>query len=373
MSPRLVFLGSVAGAVAVLVACSSDSSSPATSSTPDAGKTDSGNTVADSGNSDTSDADADADAGYQLGTIDNDPCAPTSSCNAVDKSCLGLVDNSAGTTFAVRMTQATIAKPASIGTGTVAGVIENTVLPTFPQCNLDGTGTFSLLMQFDTSASALLIGGARPVADPTQGYAFDTETLTGLAVAPQTVTAAVTRGQTFATTTGFDLTMPIFLQKTGDDAIVLPLHETSLNGTLSANGNCIGSYNSTTLDPSNSCQPSGGQLAFTNGGRITAFMTIAETDSVTITSLRASLCVVLAGPASSDAAQPTAHCLDTVKGDWCSTTNAAATSDCADAFAFDMSYAASSIKVTNGFPIDAGSDAGDAGDDAGDAGDAATQ
>ncbi len=40
-------------------------------------------------------------------------------------------------------------------------------------CNLDGSGTFSWLLQFDTTAGTLKTGGARPVAEPTTGYSFE--------------------------------------------------------------------------------------------------------------------------------------------------------------------------------------------------------
>src|SRR4051812_3651840 len=44
-------------------------------------------------------------------------CSPTSKCTAVDKECIGLVDNKGLTTFGLRMSQLDVTAPAALTKG----------------------------------------------------------------------------------------------------------------------------------------------------------------------------------------------------------------------------------------------------------------
>lgn len=149
------------------------------------------------------------------------------------------------------------------------------------------------------------------------------------------------------------LAMPIFLGSSDAAALVLPLRNVRLRGTLSASGNCIGSYNAAGLEPTNLCQPDAAHSSFVNGGNGKAFILLEEADTVLVQQLDESLCVLLSGDAARYGnGAVTAHCKRTAgandfAGGWCSTTNTAATASCHDAVAFRFDYAAGSVKITN--------------------------
>jgi hypothetical protein len=52
----------------------------------------------------------------------------------------------------------------------------------------------------DKGAGTVKTGGAKPVADPTTGYAFDDETIGAFHVQPVSITTAVSPGSAFDTT-----------------------------------------------------------------------------------------------------------------------------------------------------------------------------
>src|SRR5262249_33655849 len=114
------------------------------------------------------------------------PCCPDTSCEAEDKSCLGLVDNAGRAQFGLRMSQLRVTAPAALSKGLVSTMIDGAVTPSNSDCHLEGSGTFNGLLQFDTAAHTLKMGGAKPVADVTAGYSFVDETVNGLLVQPTT-------------------------------------------------------------------------------------------------------------------------------------------------------------------------------------------
>jgi hypothetical protein len=173
------------------------------------------------------------------------------------------------------MSELDFARPTALASGVVANLFNNDMALSLASCNQQGSGTFSWLLQFDTVGMTLTTGGARPVMDPTLGYSFDIETISGLSVGPLGYSGVSldASGNFSASTPGMELLLPIFLDAAGTSSIVLPLHELRFTmGTLTSNNDCIGTYNAAGLDPTNSCQPSGTTPAFIDGATLDGFM-----------------------------------------------------------------------------------------------------
>ncbi|MBK8257521.1 MAG: hypothetical protein IPK82_33235 [Polyangiaceae bacterium] len=275
-------------------------------------------------------------------------CASCEANKDVASDCIAIVDNSGLSTFGLRMAQLTLEKPAALTNPVVAGLIESGVTMNLKDCNLTGDGTFSWILQFDKSTGKLKTGGAKPVDDPTTGYCFVNEMLGGQQVSPIEVDATPDANGNFTVATGGDVVVPIFLGTTAD-FVLLPLRDAKLtDGTISADQNCIGSYNAEKLLPEDSCEPSGDVTRFTDAGSLDAYITLEDADAVIINSLKQSLCVLLTGDAG-DGGDPKKCSRDAngaiiAKGDWCSTTNSA--DGCQDAFKLGAKFAASAVKVT---------------------------
>jgi hypothetical protein len=252
--------------------------------------------------------------------------------------------------------------PAALGTGVTAATIGGAVLPGIVPCNLNGTGSFSWLLQFDTTAGTLKTGGARPVSDPTKGYAFDTEALTegatSFSVAPVTFSGVTPDASgKFAVTTGQSLLLPIFLDAAGTTTVLLPLQQLVFTAaTLSASKSCIGTYNAAALSPTNSCVATPTVPTFVAGAQFSGFVTLEQADTVIVSALHESLCVILSGNSgtygTTDSTNNTVCKRDAsnaivYQGDWCAATNAAATATCADSQAVAGKFAASSVLITN--------------------------
>lgn len=283
-------------------------------------------------------------------------CEPQGECAAVKSDCLALTDNASKTAdVGLRISQLSITKPDALAKGAVKGIVSTGVTMNLDDCNLQGNGTFSWLLDFDIANKKLTTGGAKPVTDPRGGYSFVNETVKGFDLKPLTLDAPVTDGAFSASAPGTTLIVPIYLDAGASDVVLLPLHDVAIkNATLSSDNNCIGKYNADTLDPVNSCLPddSAGQSYFTDGASLDGFVTIEESDTVIVSALNQSLCVLLSGDASANGngASPNQCKRDAnnkieLKGDWCAATNAAATADCADAFQLGASFAASAVKI----------------------------
>ena len=281
---------------------------------------------------------------------------PPAACKVADKSCLGLVDNTGKTKFGLRMAELDVTKPAVLSMGSIEKTVASAVEESMASCALKGTATFSWLLEFDTVAGTLKTGGAKPVTDPTMGYAFDMETLMGQAVAPITVMTKPDAMGNFGNMTGQNLVVPIFLTADASSYVLLPIQQARItSGTLSANNNCIGTYNGSTLSPMNSCQPATGSTLFTDGGKLDGHITLAGADTVNISVLGESLCCLLTQDATTycDGATPVSHCKKnaagayTFQGDWCDATNMAAGGGCADSVQLQANFAANSVLITN--------------------------
>ena len=283
------------------------------------------------------------------------PCDPTcQQVQGVPSDCVAITDNAGKTKFGLRMAQLAFNKPDELTAAknpVVAGVLAKGATINLPDCNLNGGGTFSWLLEIDTVAGTLKTGGAPIQADPTAGYCFVNSQLSGgpPAVSPLTVAAQLDANGNLTVPTGGDVVMPIFLVDL-DNYILLPLSHLVLAGTkVSPDHNCIGRYNAEALDPASQCLP----VEYTNGGKIEAFMTLEAADAIPVTSLNRSLCSLLTK--TDDGGNPKKCPRDangkiTSQGDWCAATNAPATAACFDALEFAGDFAASAVDITGNCP-----------------------
>lgn len=264
------------------------------------------------------------------------PCAP--SCEAtsgVESACVALVDNTDKSTFGLRIAQLAFSKPAALANPLLGAMITDGVTMSLEECNLDGAGTISWLLQFDTAAGTLTTGTAGAVDSPTAGYCF--------ADGPITMDTSLVDGLISASgDTGLGLEMSL-----GGTPVYLPVGGFGFKDlALSTNQSCIGSYNADTLDPANNCQPTADISAYTPGGAMTGYITLEDADAVVISSLNQSLCVLLTGEGNGESPARCARDSGGIiqaQGDWCAGTNSAA--GCADAMALVADFAASAVRI----------------------------
>jgi hypothetical protein len=278
-------------------------------------------------------------------------CAPGAACTTVKSDCVALKDNAGQAKFAMRMAQLDITAPVGLTGPLIKGVVSSGVAMNLPKCNLGGTGTFNLIMSFDTGAKTFTVGGAHPAADPTKGYTFVNETVQGIPIAPKTGAYTVDAAGKFTPMDGVDIVLPIYLKVTDAmPSVLLPLHKATIVGTLSTDQNCVGKYNATTLDPAAGCAGSDKNPAFTTGADLSGYMTLEEADTVVVDTLGQSLCVIITGDATTygDMGTPIKCKRDATmkivyKGDWCAATNKAADAACFDAASLAGKLAASAV------------------------------
>jgi hypothetical protein len=325
-------LGSI-GAAGSLIGCSDDGATASTGgggSDPTTSSTGSGNT---------------------------DPCAPSASCPGAKSECLALTDYTAKPQFTLRMADLTLTAPPALSSGPVASIVKGGVTMNLNECNLTGNGTFSWLLQFDTATGKLKAGGAKPTKTPVDGYAFVNEMVSGFPIAPFETDVKVGADGKFAMATGANLTVPIYLDITAATVVLLPLHEAKLSGTISADNNCIGKYNSKGLKPADNCTPSPDVPAFVgddgkadSDGTLDGFITLDEADQVVVEATKQSLCVILSGNSTmyGDGGTPTNKCKRDpagkilFEGDWCAASNDTA---CKDSVKLKANFAASAVKL----------------------------
>ncbi len=289
-----------------------------------------------------------------------DPCSPpASSCPQVASSkCIALADNAASKLFTLRMANLTLTAPPALTKGLVKGVVQNGVTMNLAGCNLNGGGTFSWLLEFNTASGKLRTGGGKPADDPTKGYSFVDETIMQggkpFKIAPFTADAPIAGGA-FAITMGQNVIVPVYLDLKASAVVLLPLHDAKLVGKISADNNCIGEYNSKGLDPAGGCladdkTPSfiGADGKADSDGKLDGYITLEEADTVLVDAVGQSLCVILSGDAATfgDGMTPAKCKRDagmkiTFQGDWCDVTNNTA---CKDSIRLAANYSASSVK-----------------------------
>jgi hypothetical protein len=278
-------------------------------------------------------------------------------CNQVASECIALTDNKGAASPGLRMSQITITKPTVLAPGGFVGnLVANGVQMNLDTCNLTGGGTFSWLIQFDTAASKVRTGGAKPVSDPFGGYCFVNQILGGIQIAPAEADAPISGGA-FSADIG-NVTVPIFLDAAASKYVLMPLKQGKITGTLSEDNNCIGKYNGDKLDPADACLADPPEtLQFENAGTLEGFITLEDADSVIIDTPHQSLCVLLSANAAmyGDGGMPNKCKRDMAgkivfQGDWCEATNAAADAMCSDSAKLGAEFAASAVKISGNCP-----------------------
>ncbi len=331
-------LGGV-GAAGALVGCGSDTATGTTS-------TSGGGSASTSTGSNT--------------TSGGEPCSPAASCPQVAASeCISLADNSKATNFTLRMSSLTLTAPLVLTKGLIKSVVGGGVGMNLASCNLNGGGTFSWLLQFDTAAGTLKTGGAKPALDPTKGYSFVDETVTQggtpFKIAPFTAAAPIGKDGSFAVTMGASVIVPIYLDTKAMDVVLLPLHDAKLSGKVSADHGCVGKFNAAGLDPAGGCLPDDTNPLFIGAdgkadtdGKLDGYITLEEADSVIVDKLSQSLCVILSGNSGmyGDGGMPVSKCKRDVnmkivfQGDWCDKSNDMA---CKDSVRLGAGFSASGV------------------------------
>src|SRR6185437_14034886 len=227
------------------------------------------------------------------------PCSPRPPCPspAGATACVGLADNTGQTKFGLRISELQVFAPKFWLAGSFGGSIPDAVQLNEATCHLDGTGRFNWLLQFDLAAGTLTSGGAKPVADPAEGYSFLTDTVSGFSLAPMVLTVQPEANGNFGSTNSGDFVMPVYLDQAGTEVVPFPIRHAQFTvGTLSADHNCVGSYNAATLDPKNGCRPGDEYPQFTNAGVLSGYILLEDADKVDIPAYGESLCALLAGP-----------------------------------------------------------------------------
>lgn len=276
------------------------------------------------------------------------PCSST--CDA-GETCLETWDNTGANVASLRLSQLSPTEPIVLASGTVATIISGAINPKIPTCGFFTGGSFTWLVQLDFTTSTLTTGGALPVPDIFQGYTFFQGDLQGIPFAPVTAPFTLDPSGALATTTPIDLNMPIFLDEGAASLLPLLLRSLTLSATLSSDHNCVGTHPKP--DPINSCIPDSTHTFFKTAGQMDAHLLLEEADAVDITTLGQSLCVLLSGDPGQygDGGSPMERCVrDSMgeilfHGDWCSATDAPATSDCYDALRISALFAASAVKI----------------------------
>lgn len=268
--------------------------------------------------------------------------------------CVALADNAGKTSFGLRMSQLTVTRPAALTTDIVDNIVGGGVRMNLETCRLTGLGTFNWLLQFDTTAGMVKTGGALPRVNPREGYCFLNDTFGGTAIAP--VNIATTTDATGAMSAEIgDIQVPIFEDLTASGLpIILPLKGARVTQqVLSADNNCIGTYNAEGLLPVDRCLPSKDIPAFIDGATLEGYIILEDADQVLVADVNQTLCVLLGGTAAGDGGSPIRCKRDAtgaieLKGDFCSTTQSAG--GCQDSFMLGATFAASAVEITGDCP-----------------------
>lgn len=294
-------------------------------------------------------------------------CEPAEGCPEVTSDCISFVDNSASDVFALRISGLTISSPTALTDPTITALLANAVNLDYPTCKAatgdsiyTGDGTFSWILQFDKTAGTLTTGGAVLEADPTKGYCFVNQTINGFMVNPLVADAPIGADGSFAIAETRDVVVPVYTTP-GDPntVILLPLQGVRLSGgKVSADNNCIGTYNSAELEPNNLCLPDADTPQFVGGSDLEAYMTLEEADAVTVPVLSdVSLCTLLAGDpmyVDGKVCKRTGGVID-FPGDWCAGAaegdpGTAATATCKDAVRLQAKLTASGVAMRTDCP-----------------------
>jgi hypothetical protein len=290
--------------------------------------------------------------------LPNVPCTPADpSCLSQTSECLAVLDNAGAAAFGLRIAQVSFTKPTAFTVGLVKGAIASAILPSRPVCNLNGGGTFSWLLSYDSVAGTLKTGGALPGVNPPMGYTFADQIVqqgnVQLHVQPVTLTAPIDMACGVADTNSADVILPVYLDAMGANVIYMPLRKLRFAGvTVSGDHDCIGKYNAAGLDPANACIADAAHPTYLDGGQAIALINLEDADAIPITAIGQTLCVLLSQNSAmyGDGAVPINHCKRqngkiVFPGDWCTSNNMPAAGGCSDAVLFSGTFSASGVKI----------------------------
>src|SRR5260370_25030201 len=152
-------------------------------------------------------------------------------------------------------------------------------------CSDMGDGWLSWILRLDKGQNTLKRGGSPPVADPFGvGYCFMNMMANGINIAPVTAKASMSPNGSWQADTTDKLYLSTYIQGDLNNLLILPIQMLRMRGvSLSADGNCVGSYTS----DASSCQP------WRTAGTLGGYITLEEADGITVPLTLTSLCVLL--------------------------------------------------------------------------------
>jgi hypothetical protein len=288
--------------------------------------------------------------------IDEDNGAPT--CHATSacmineaqcgskSTCLPMADNSGKDQLDFRIRRLNVLAPKALASTTVqTAVVDHGISLGAAQCGEKGDGSFTWLFHIDKTAGTMTTGGSPPTTDPFGGYCFADTTIQASNKHIKPITGKITfTGDTFKSEVVDSLIVPIFVMNDVSQLILLPLSGVSVQDvTISANGNCIGSFNYSALD--DMCVESRTDCEkWHTAGALGGYITLEDADTVFVPQLNESLCALLTG----DKDPMTEKCnrdgtAIKAKGDYCSTTKSAG--GCMDSYWLTATFAAAAVKM----------------------------
>jgi hypothetical protein len=286
----------------------------------------------------------------------NNSCPGAGTACKIDKAkcgdpatCMPLADNTGKSVVDLRIRRLNVVAPPSLATGVIPGVVTKGVDLKRPDCGENGDNAFNWLIRLDKTAGTLVTGGAPPVADPVAtGYCFFKKNINGLDIQREQVKATIA-GNTFTTEAIPLLSVPIFVGGDIANTVILPIREAVLkSGTLSADGNCVGSFNAKALDDTCSVLDPDTCSKWRTDGIIGGYITLEDSDKVMIDVVSSSLCVLLTKSAKDPATNKCKRVNGQIdgQGDFCSTTKQPG--GCKDSFWLSATFAASAVKINDG-------------------------
>ena len=299
-------------------------------------------------------------------------------------TCLPIGDNKGKDVLDFRLRRLNIATPPQLAGSFIQNTIVNLNIDLNEKsCGELGKGLFTWLLQVDRKNSEILTGGSPPATDPIgTGFCFARFDLNGQKVEPFRAKVKFD-GDKFTALEAYDVRIPIFLNDQISSAILLPISQALLKDvTISEDGNCIGRFRESALDPA--CVEARELCTkWATAGALGGFITLEDADTVKIKELNyKSLCSFLSGETALSCARDQNGKIQ-YQGDYCSTTKTPG--GCKDAVWLAATFAASAAKIFDGSggkveacsgavtgdagagdaSVDADSDASDASDDGG--------
>ncbi|MEZ4374062.1 MAG: hypothetical protein R3B07_24795 [Polyangiaceae bacterium] len=307
-------------------------------------------------------------SGGSGGGVSDHPCQPKeASCYVAGTSgpgaqCMARRDNSKEDVIQLRVTQLELKEPATLRQPFLQNsVITPKITPNSPECFQFGDAQFNILFSWDTTTMKVTQGAGEPQAligplNDGTCYSQFNDGPSGAQIKPVETDFTV-EGNVY-TAVFPDIAVPIYLEDSKANYALLPLHELEVTATLSDDKSCVGRYVPENLDETQGCSAKEGEFAYQNAGTYKGYVTVEEADTVDITSLGYSLCVLLSGNVKRWQNKPAGETIGRCdgsqgfmeeggfpKGNWCSGTNSAATDTCADAWLIESDYAAAGVTI----------------------------